>query len=324
MGATSVALVVLCVGGCAVGCVIAMCFAPRQRLSLSDAGACGLLHWRRGDAVMLVVRTLVAVWAVAVLVPLWLEAGAFHMTFFTIWSFTLLAAYFLSAAGASAAHLRHKLRARRPLSSRGAAEGDWVTQSSTVPAAAALAAGETRGSAWARFNQLLLTTVAASALMLDVVLWGLLLPTDPDKLKSAELNFDSYNMHGLNIVAVTVELALNAIPLRIYDLPTAVLWPVAFSAFTLLRVAADSSIRRCLVENVGEICKTSRDGLHMVWPYFFMDTSKPFAAAWYAGMALLFVGAYSCLFAIWRATKRPVLERAAAATARVVNDGSCP
>lgn len=43
-------------------------------------------------------------------------------------------------------------------------------------------------------------------------------------------------------MAVTVELALNAIPLRIYDLPTAVLWPVAFSAFTLLRVAADSSI----------------------------------------------------------------------------------
>lgn len=159
-------------------------------------------------------------------------------------------------------------------------------------------------SSLARCNQLLLSTIAAAALMLDVVLWTILLPTDPTPGHKYLLNFYSYNMHAANFFLVLIEILLNRIPIRGYDVVVAVYWPLVYSAFTIIRIGLDSSTRDCLTLTGGSECKTDPANGIVVWPYFFMDTSKDFAVLWYMGLAGLFMIAYLGMFLLWRCTKR--------------------
>lgn len=155
----------------------------------------------------------------------------------------------------------------------------------------------------ARLCQVLLSTVAAAGLMLDVVLWSILMPSDTDPQKKEELNWSSYNMHALNLLLIFVEIAVNSIPLHFGDIVLALLWPLLYCHFTLLRVGMRSSTQGCLTFHEKTTCSTV-PGVKVVWPYFFLDTSREHAWLWYLGLSALFCLAYAVIFCFARCCRR--------------------
>eukprot|EP00446_Apocalathium_sp_SHHI-4_P065969 CAMPEP_0177519104 /NCGR_PEP_ID=MMETSP0369-20130122/46902_1 /TAXON_ID=447022 ORGANISM="Scrippsiella hangoei-like, Strain SHHI-4" /NCGR_SAMPLE_ID=MMETSP0369 /ASSEMBLY_ACC=CAM_ASM_000364 /LENGTH=234 /DNA_ID=CAMNT_0018998299 /DNA_START=90 /DNA_END=791 /DNA_ORIENTATION=+ len=175
-----------------------------------------------------------------------------------------------------------------------------ATSSSATPGGRApVEAAEARAS-WelrlGRLNQVVFSTVAAAALMLDVTLWGVLYPVDHTPGHPGELNFCSYNMHAVNLIWVVTELYLNNIQIRLNDLALALWWVLIYGIFTILRVALNPSSRSCLTQS-GPQCESDSSRKYLVWPYFFMDTAKPLVLVWFLGLLVLFSLAY---LAMWR------------------------
>lgn len=237
------------------------------------------------DMILFAYRTVLAIYAYCVAIGQIIKSPSFHLVFFTVWSWMLLAVYFTCAAIASWRYLREV--SRQSSGARDQLEGRSLAPSSL-----------------GRCNQLLLSTVAAAALMLDVVLWTVLFPTDKTPGHKFLLNFYSYNMHAANFFLIVIEILLNRVSIRGYDVVVSLFWPLVYSAFTIIRIALDSTIRHCLTEKGGSECKTSAETDTVVWPYFFMDTSKDTAVLWYLGLALLFTLGYYGMFSFWRFAKR--------------------
>merc|ERR1712087_554431 len=110
-------------------------------------------------------------------------------------------------------------------------------------------------------------------------------------------------MHAANLLWVVIEILLNNLPIRGWDIAVAVLWPLLYSFYTILRVGLTPDTSRCLTEFVSPTCKTDIMQEVMVWPYFFMDTSKGTAVIWYLGLAAFFCLGYYGMFRFWRCTK---------------------
>lgn len=232
---------------------------------------------------LLVFRFILASYGIFILI---VSTSSKSFNYFTVWSWALFCLYFVFAAIATLIHI-----ASRPDRSTAEALGVAVSVDIRDVIFQESLAFRCRRR-FARFMQLLFSTTAASALMLDIVLWTILFPTDSDPNKKAELNFFSYNQHGLNLLAVIVEMFANDVPIRAVDVVWSILWPLVYSFFTISRVARNPSTRSCITSAQSDVCQTRQ-----AWPYFFMDTSRPFAALWYIGLAFMFFVSY-CLIAV--------------------------
>jgi len=233
---------------------------------------------------MLAFRAAVAVYAFAILV----NTFTVGVCFFTNWTWALLVLYFAAASAASGLHLRYEPRGEAQEESEGQKAGK-----TTEPPSPSWHA------AYARLLQVLMSTLAASAVMVAVVFWLLLLPSDDSPHHEWLLNFDSYNMHAMSVVFVVAELAFNSTPMRAQDAALAVLFPAAFAAFTVLRVAVTRSMRPCLTEPDPAVCEFgARTDGPVIWPYFFMDTVQPLAVLWYFASGCMFLLAYFVVFGV--------------------------
>lgn len=260
---------------------------PKARVELNHA-ATSCLTQRHSwlDMALMVFRCTVAAYAASIGAICDTEYPKWHFCFYTVWSWFLLMFYFSLAAVSTALH---KKGVGKP-------------------------AGTEPTPAWtlklARVSQLVFSTAAAAALMVDVVLWGLLFPTDKTPGKPGCLSFCSYNQHAANLVVVIVELFLNNVEIRMQDLVVAAWWPLIYCVFTFLRVGLDPGLRDCMTQSGLQHCKTDLATHHMVWPYFMMDTSKPFAAAWMVALILLFCLAYAAMCSLSRCAKTRFSRRA--------------
>lgn len=272
---------------------VGQAFLPRSEgVLLRQAACCRGAGSRRADAWLMVFRGIVAAYSSALLLHnIFIKAGGLKgLCFFTVWSYILLAVYFWAAAVAGWIHRKRT--------------GDQNEEACSLESARSpFTFADPLPSPLARCCHLLFQTLVASALMLDVVLWGVLYPTDKSPGHETELNFVSYNMHALNLVFVVVDMVFNRHPVVMRDIAVAVLWPVIYSMFTVLRVVVSPSKRGCLTEHAKPACDTPappKNYGQVVWPYFFMDTSKPLAAAWYLGLALFFAACYAGIAGISR------------------------
>mmetsp|Transcript_39244 Transcript_39244/g.59302 ORF Transcript_39244/g.59302 Transcript_39244/m.59302 type:complete len:180 (+) Transcript_39244:3-542(+) len=139
--------------------------------------------------------------------------------------------------------------------------------------------------------------------MLDATLWGILFPADPDPDHTAELNFCSYNEHAFNFVLICVEIVVNSIEIRLHDLALALLWPMAYSVWTMIRIAANPDTRICLTQHPKQ-CDTRGQDKYLVWPYFFMDTSKSLVVVWLLILVFIFSLAFLLMLTLNRYVKR--------------------
>eukprot|EP00927_Polykrikos_kofoidii_P020716 TRINITY_DN19861_c0_g1_i1.p1 TRINITY_DN19861_c0_g1~~TRINITY_DN19861_c0_g1_i1.p1 ORF type:complete len:325 (+),score=16.51 TRINITY_DN19861_c0_g1_i1:105-977(+) len=251
--------------------------------------ACCNARFRRYSAntALFVFRAAAAVYIIGSLIYWVSTSGPRFMYWFTVWTWALLGIYFVAAAVSSVLHCTSSN------AQCGYANSGNVTTLSVVERHAA---HETRGyKRFARVNQLLFSTVAASALMLDIVLWAILFPNDTSPGHKAMLNVSSYNMHAFNLVLVMTELGASSMTVRPSDLFIAVLWPMTYTMFTIIRVAASSQTRPCLT-NPGD----NLEACAMAWPYFFMNTSIAVAPLWYLAILVLYTLAFGAVHILAR------------------------
>jgi len=257
----------------AVGSKVWIILAPPIRTSLHCAGQC---RWqsdcssRAANSRLLVFRAAAALWIFSVLFnPFTLKLHSF--CFFTVWSWALLGVYFVFAALASA-RLAAQHRSLATSSDADPGAGESMTHSRL-----------------ARCNQVLLSTVAAAVVLVDVTLWTILYPTDTSPGHDKILNFTSYNEHALNAVLLLTELAASRLTLRMHDLCLAGPYLLLYTVFTILRVAIPDSTRGCLIEYSDTECSEEQG---IVWPYFFLDTSRNGAVLWYISLSAFYALAY--------------------------------
>lgn len=270
MGAGSLAAVLALLAVLDVGWAVLFFKLPPHRLPVRHVGSSRHnTDNGRWNKVLFFFRVVAMVHSWSITILALLGNPGFDLCFFTVWSWMLLTVYFTFATVASHRHLK--------IENSADAGGMW--------------SGE---GAFPRFCQVLMATTSASALMLDYVLWSILYPADPDPDKVQELNFFSYNMHAANLVIVVLELWANSIHIRWQDVAIALAWPLFYTHFTLCRVALTPGLAPCLLDHINGTCDTEAppDG-KVVWPYFFMDTSEPFAILWYIVLLLLFMCAYA-------------------------------
>merc|ERR1711879_1019488 len=102
-------------------------------------------------------------------------------------------------------------------------------------------------------------------------------------------------------VLISIDLKFNSLPLRLPDLAVSVLWPGFFVHYTFLRIALTPGIASCLVDSSEDKCVGEA-----VFPYFFMDTSKPEVALWLFGLMLVFTLAHVAMCLLSRRRSLPV------------------
>merc|ERR1712137_269702 len=208
---------------------------------------------QKGDWALLAYRTIIAGYSLFVYFYT-LNTEVIH--FFTGWNWTLLVVYFFAASMASLQFL--------------------------------FCGGIVKVSDFhfglARSCQVLLSVLAPSVVLICIIVWSILYPTSDSQGKKDYLAFSSCNKHIANFFIVFVELVCNSMPFQRRDAVGGVLWVTSFGIFTELYYAGESSERACLVEDTQKCAK--------IWPYFFMNTSKPLAALWYIGVLFLFAVAY--------------------------------
>jgi hypothetical protein len=276
-----------------IAAVILVLRSPPQRLSLRDVGGSGRRsHGGKRDELLFAFRLAMTFYSIAVFVCT--ATLPPDLYFFTTWSWILLMLYFSLASAASFLHLRWKSEVREDLGSGAtlAAPGSFAN--------------------FARLCQVTLSALSGAALTLDVILWTILSPSDPDPLKRLELCFMSYNMHAGNLLFIALEFAGNNITLRRQDLVFAWVWPALFCQFTFVRIAVNPATVVCLTKwDDGGACYSDLKEGQIVWPYFFMDTAEPWALFWYLCLLVLFCLAYMVMVCVARRC-RPWVEIAAA------------
>jgi hypothetical protein len=100
--------------------------------------------------------------------------------------------------------------------------------------------------------------IFAASLVVALVYWAVLYPTE-----EGPLTWVTVATHGINTVLVIVEYRLNHLVTQWSNVVYAsFLWPGTYSLFAVIAQATWLGF----------------------WPYFFLDTSKPVAPAWYLGL----------------------------------------
>lgn len=188
--------------------------------------------------------------------------GVKILFFFTVWNWTLLAAYFAVTGLASLFWLRSNRPAAEPApKEEPPCERHWWWTATVCQSTSSL--------------------IATNVLMVDVVLWAVLFPTTSAENRGMYFEFTNMNMHVMNFFLFAMELILHDIPPRARDVGVVLFFALAYAAFTVLRVLVVHSTAPCIVSK----CERWESG-HLVWPYFFLDTSSPWSPVGYLGLVM--------------------------------------
>lgn len=201
--------------------------------------------------VLLLYRIALAVYIWLVLAYATWHKGRETLYFYTVWNWTLLGVYFTAVATVSILWIRNPTLNQPRL---------------------------------ARVCQGLLSVIFCNAFVVDVTLWLVLYPTGDQATKKDLEGFVSVNMHALNLLYLLVELIINDIPHCKADVYYALLWPLVYGSFTWLRILLTPGARDCFVDGSDPRCRVHKEGSGVVWPYFFMDTSKWSSPLWYLAL----------------------------------------
>eukprot|EP00730_Choanoeca_flexa_P012172 TRINITY_DN3536_c0_g1_i1.p2 TRINITY_DN3536_c0_g1~~TRINITY_DN3536_c0_g1_i1.p2 ORF type:complete len:291 (+),score=42.37 TRINITY_DN3536_c0_g1_i1:1299-2171(+) len=213
--------------------------------------------------VLMIYRILIALYCFSIL--MWLVArprGQFAYYFYTIWNFTMLTLYFGMAASQSVA----------------ASQKAFNLSSSYAV------------SFFDRLTMILFEVCMTMVFLVDVVLWTVLYPQAKHQMEHSDdddaccekfLNFDSYNVHGFNLIFMLGELSLNRIPIVWSHSIFVMLWLLMYGIYSWF------------VFEYGD-----------KWVYFFLDTSKKAAPAWYTGMFALHLIFFYLVFGLNKLKRR--------------------
>lgn len=142
----------------------------------------------------------------------------------------------------------------------------------------------------------LCSTVFASALMVDLLLWSVLYPTEDEEGQRNYRRFSSINTHLLNFVLILLDVGVNSLPAEARDICPTIIVAAIYVMFTILRIACTPGMRHCLTEK----CPHRLPDDRLVWPYFFLDTSSVMAPFWYTGLFVMTCVFYQITFFIRR------------------------
>lgn len=223
-----------------VSCLITFIYQARKRgwmrwHECKDARAAGSylldVKW------LFVMRLVITLYAFGIWCDIWTN-DAQGLVYYTVWSYTLLNAYFMLAT-------YHSFQAMR--------RGDVLL---------------TSPSRLNKFTCVLFQIVFTTCLLVDVVLWGILLPNQkknhPEQCCGQFYNFSSYNVHGVNLLLICVDFIFSRHEITPAHAVYCVIYPLVFGVFSWIYHAAGGK-----------------------WVYFFLDTSAKAAGAWYLGLCAL-------------------------------------
>ncbi|GAB2262777.1 hypothetical protein Droror1_Dr00003774 [Drosera rotundifolia] len=199
--------------------------------------------------------------------------GLWSFNFYTIWTLTLLTAYFGVGAIISAQGCMTYLR-----SSVEVGETDELLKNKEGMNGLQEHGCHDKAIGWAGYlgNMMHITylTCAGAVLMTDIVFWCVLVPTQA----GIELNLLIISMHSLNAVFLLGDSALNSIPFGWFG----------FIYFFLC----------------GAIYVTSQWILRIRdprwWPYPFLDLANPWAPLWYLGLTVFHIPCYGIYVVIMK------------------------
>ncbi|KAF9592169.1 hypothetical protein IFM89_012663 [Coptis chinensis] len=116
---------------------------------------------------------------------------------------------------------------------------------------------------WGYLMLILYQTCAGASMLTDIVFWCLLLPFQSDG--NFSLNLLMGAMHGLNLLFLLLDTALNNLPFPWFRVAYFVFWSCTYILFQWILHASGVSW----------------------WPYAFLELSTPWAPMWYLAIALI-------------------------------------
>jgi len=253
---------------------------------------------------LVVYRAFLAVYIFIVLI-LDVNKNFHEAYFYTVWNWALLFIYF--------AFVTFALVVRR--CSSGAeldAEGVAVDLRAAVDMQGRNVAQSLVTKPWqsryARICQVLCSMVSCNVFVVDVILWTVLFPASPPYVRQRLLQSPyNWNMHLANLFFVMLEVWLNDIPECDGDIVYVVAFGLFYGLFNMLRIFAVPATRHCIIEtckNVGPGDSQLIDG-YMVWPYFFLDSSRWYSGIYYFGLCF----ALYCFYRLSVCLRRKVVPR---------------
>ncbi|KAK6928359.1 hypothetical protein RJ641_006950 [Dillenia turbinata] len=125
---------------------------------------------------------------------------------------------------------------------------------------------------------------AGAVMLTDCVYWLIIFPSLT--IKEYNLSFMAFNLHSLNAIFLLGDTALNSLRFPWFRISYFVLWTGIYVIFQWI-------IHACIP---------------IWWPYPFLDLSSPYAALWYAVVALMHIPCFS-LFALIVKMKHKLMSR---------------
>lgn len=209
----------------------------------------------------------------------------FKLFYYTDWTWSLLAAYFLITASCFLAQQLQVMCARTASSGCGGQELVEASRAGRqhLDIASSETSSLTEHRSWRDWMTKMLpelccgmlSVLSCMAIFVPLCVWGVMFPFGGSASRAGLITYSNLNMHILVLPFMLVELMGNDVPARHSHAGLTYLIPALFGAFSVLRVASVPETQHCLFQHCGE-----RDEGHFVWPYPFMDTSvwrAPFA-----------------------------------------------
>ncbi|PIA60827.1 hypothetical protein AQUCO_00300393v1 [Aquilegia coerulea] len=213
--------------------------------------------WKNLNPVwLLIYRALVFCIMAWVLYEITSLYGATVFLFYTQWTFALVIVYFALGTIISAHGCWRYLKT--PIVESEERKGFMKEESDETQSTATLTSKTNESK----------KTCAGASMLTDIVFWGLLLPFQSEGQFSLTLLLGC--MHGLNLLFLLLDTALNNLPFPWFRMAYFVFWSCTYIVFQW-------SIHACGLSS---------------WPYAFLELSTPWAPMWYLAIALIHIPCY--------------------------------
>jgi len=208
-------------------------------------------------------------------------------SFFTVWNYELQGVLWAVAVCTSAIHRCATLppaTSQQPLSCGGSSRQPeplaiapgGVNPGGLLPDAAGprRSRADRAGCAVAALHSLIFSVCLPSAVLVTIVLWTVLYPSDAAAGHSEnELNFGSYNMHAINTALLLLDFGVSRLVVRPQQLYLTLAWACSYCVFAWVQHAST-----------------------YFWPYFFLDLSGWGALAWCAAHLSIYLSIYQTIY----------------------------
>ncbi|KAF5177115.1 transmembrane protein [Thalictrum thalictroides] len=229
-----------------IGAFVLLSRLQKPHLNSSDLW---LPCWRNLNPVwLLIYRALVVSCMSWLLYEVTILYGVPIFFFYTQWTFTLVIAYFALGTIISA-------------------HGCWKYLKTAVVENEEDNVKE-RAGFWGYLMLIVYQTCAGAVMLTDIVFWGLLLPFQSEGQFVLTLLIGC--MHGVNLLFLLLDTALNNLPFPWFRMAYFVFWSCTYIIFQWTLHARGISW----------------------WPYAFLELSTPWAPVWYLAIALIHIPCY--------------------------------